>query len=177
MTSQPSLFERLKFIQFAAGAIPSPFDCYLLLRSLATLAIRMEHHSHNALMVAQFLDQHPQVASVLFPGLPTHPQHNLACQQMLAPSGMVSFYLKPNTTDLNQFCAATKLFILAESLGSTKSLLNHPATMTHASVNQQQRLQLGITNHLLRLSVGIENATDLCDDLAAAFDQASTTKK
>lgn len=169
MTSHEHLFERLKFLQLAAGAIPSPFDCYLLLRSIPTLALRMERHSTNALQVAQFLDQHPQVGKVLFPGLPQHPQHQLACQQMSDFSGIVSFYLKPELTDLKKFCTATKLFILAESLGSTKSLLNHPATMTHASVATEQRQALGITKDLIRLSVGIEYAQDLCDDLAAAF--------
>lgn len=175
MTHDHDLFTKLKFIQFAAGSVPSPFDCYLLLRSLSTLAIRMEKHSQNALAVATHLEQHPQVSKVLYPGLPSHPQHQLAQQQMCAGSGMVSFYLD-HTTDLKTFCASTKLFVLAESLGSTKSLMNHPATMTHASVDQKQRDYLSITHDLLRLSVGIENSADLCEDLSSAFTSASLAR-
>lgn len=169
MSSSEELFTRLKFYQMAIGAVPSPFDCYLLLRSLQTLAVRMERHNQNAQLIAQFLSQHPRVSRVLFPGLPSHPQHALAKKQMKGFSGMISLYLKGSFDDIKDFCSRTRLFLLAESLGSTKSLLNHPATMTHASVPENVRHELGITPVLIRLSVGLEDAQDLKEDLSQAL--------
>lgn len=175
ITSDPQLYDKLKFLQYAAGSIPSPFDCYLLLRSLSTLALRMNQHCINAEKVASYLSSHPQVSKVIFPGLSSHPQHKLAKRQMHGFSGMVSFYLQGSREYLTRFCQSTKLFILAESLGSTKSLINHPASMTHASVSPKQRKQLGITDSLLRLSVGIEDSADLIDDLRQALKASLST--
>ncbi|MCY4381396.1 MAG: PLP-dependent aspartate aminotransferase family protein [Proteobacteria bacterium] len=176
MTNDQGLYEKLKFIQFAAGAVPSPFDCYLLLRSLATLAIRMEKHCYNALAVAKYLESHPRVSSVLYPGLASHPQYQLAMTQMLGSSGMVSFYFDGTLEQLTTFFQSTHLFVLAESLGSTKSLMNHPAAMTHASVDSVVREKLGITDKLVRLSIGIEHPEDLKQDLNQAFEKACSGK-
>ena len=169
MCSSVELYEQLRFFQMAIGAVPSAFDSYLLLRSLQTLPIRMERHHQNAQKIAAYLSTHPQVSEVLFPGLPSHPQHALAHKQMRGFSGMVSFYLKGSFEQVKEFCQKTRLFLLAESLGSTKSLLNHPATMTHASVDEKTRLELGINSQLLRLSVGLEDPADLIEDLGQAF--------
>ena len=169
MTSDSELHERLKFVQFAAGAVPGPIECFLLLRSIKTLAIRMEAHAKNALKVASFLESHPNIEKVYYPGLPSHPQHGLAKKQQSGFSGMVSFVLKGSFDDVKKFMDRLKLFELAESLGGVESLINHPELMTHASVPEPLRKKLGIGPNLIRLSCGIEDSQDLIADLEQAF--------
>lgn len=169
MTDSKELFEQLKFIQFAAGAVPSPMESFLLLRSLKTLGVRMERHEKSALAVAQFLESHDRVEAVFHPGLASHPQHALAKEQMNGYSGMLSFRLKGSYDDVVQFLKKLKLFTLAESLGGVESLVNHPEKMTHASVPEELRLKLGIGPNLIRLSVGLESEIDLIEDLKVAL--------
>ena len=169
VTSNQEVYERLKFLQNAVGAVPSPFDCWLLHRSLKTLHLRMEAHSSNGEKVADFLKTHPKVERVYYPGLKEHPGHAIAKQQMRRFGGMVSFELKGN---LNAFVQRLKLFTLAESLGAVESLINHPAIMTHASIPADVRLKNGLKDNLLRLSVGVESAEDLVEDLGQALDAA-----
>jgi cystathionine beta-lyase/cystathionine gamma-synthase len=169
MIARDDLFKDLKFIQFAAGSVPSPFESFLFLRSIKTLAIRMEQHAINAMQVASFLERHPKVAKVYYPGLKSHPQHQLAQKQMRGFSGMVSFDLKGSYQDVVSFVKKLKVFALAESLGGVESLINHPEKMTHASVPEDLRKKLGIGPNLLRLSVGIEFADDLIADLTQAL--------
>ncbi len=171
MTSHKKLFEELKFIQFAAGSVPGPFDCFLFLRSIKTLAIRMAQHQKNALHVAQFLEGHSKVARVLYPGLKSHPGHLLACKQMSGFSGMISFEWQGEYHEMVTFMKKLKLFALAESLGGVESLINHPEKMTHASVPPEHRKELGIHSHLIRLSVGVESCHDLVADLEQAMAQ------
>ena len=158
-------YERLKFLQNAVGAVPSPFDCWLVLRGIKTLALRMEAHCENAQAIAEFLDKHPKVKKVYYPGLKTHPQHKIAKRQMRGFGGMVSFEHKGTLNDVKNFLSKLKLFILAESLGGVESLIEHPATMTHSSIPENERLKLGISSGLIRISVGIEDKEDLLEDL------------
>lgn len=169
MLNNPELFEELKFVQFAAGAVPGPFECFLLQRSIRTLAIRMQQHQINAMAVAEFLAEHPKVQKVYYPGLKTHPQHELAKKQMTGFSGMVSFDMKGSYEDVRKFISKLKVFCLAESLGAVESLVNHPELMTHASVPPELRKKLGIGPNLVRLSVGIEAKEDLVEDLKQAL--------
>ena len=169
MIADKELFEQLKFVQFAAGAVPSPFESFLFLRSIKTLAIRMEQHAKNAQAVAEFLEGHKKIKRVYFPGLKTHPQHELAKKQMSGFSGMVSFDLNGTYDDVVRFLKNLKVFALAESLGGVESLVNHPEKMTHASVPEELRKKLGIGPTLLRLSVGIEDTSDLIADLDQAL--------
>ncbi|TMI72871.1 MAG: cystathionine gamma-synthase [Bacillati bacterium ANGP1] len=169
VTSSKELYETLKFHQNAAGAVPGPFDCWLVLRGIKTLAVRMERHASNALQVAQFLRGHPAVARVLYPGLPDHPGHHLAGRQMKGFGGMVSVVLKGGGQAARAAASATRVFVLAESLGGVESLLDHPASMTHASLAGSP---LQVDEGLLRLSVGIEHVQDLIDDLAQALEKA-----
>ncbi|MCX6117112.1 MAG: PLP-dependent aspartate aminotransferase family protein [Proteobacteria bacterium] len=169
MMSRDDLFEQLKFIQFAAGSVPSPFESFLFLRSIKTLAIRMEQHAINALAVAEYLEKHSAVRKVYYPGLPSHPGHELAKRQMKGFSGMVSFDLAGNYDHVLKFLKKLKVFALAESLGGVESLINHPEKMTHASVPEELRRKLGIGPTLLRLSVGIEDPRDLIADLEQAL--------
>ena len=169
MLNNSELFEKLKFVQFAAGAVPAPLECFLLLRSIMTLGVRMEQHERNAIQVAHFLQQHKNISNVYFPGLKSHPQHDLARSQMTGFSGMVSFDLKGDYQNVLTFLKKLKVFALAESLGGVESLINHPEKMTHASVPPDLRIKLGINSNLLRLSVGIESATDLISDLEQAL--------
>ena len=169
MLNNAELYEQLKFVQFAAGAVPSPFECFLLLRSIKTLALRMVQHEKNAIAVAEFLVGHSRVQNVFYPGLKSHPQYAIAKKQMSGFSGMLSFKLKGDYEDVKKFLARLKLFCLAESLGGVESLINHPERMTHASVPPELRKKLGIGPTLLRLSVGIESASDLIEDLRTAF--------
>lgn len=169
MTGREDLFEQLKFIQFAAGSVPSPFESFLFLRSIKTLAIRMEQHEKNAMAVAEYLSKHPKIKNVYYPGLKSHPQHELAKKQMCGFSGMVSFDLNGNYEDVLRFLKKLKIFALAESLGGVESLVNHPEKMTHASVPEELRRKLGIGPTLLRLSVGIEDSKDLVADLEQAL--------
>ena len=169
MTSDGEMHERIKFYQNAAGAVPGAFDAWIVLRGLKTLAVRMRQHEENALAVARFLQDHPQVATVNYPGLPTHPQHDLAKRQMSGFSGMVSFTLKGGAEAAYAAVQKTEVFHFAESLGGVESLITHPATMTHAAIPKEQREVRGVTDGLLRLSVGIEDAEDLVADLDRAI--------
>jgi cystathionine gamma-lyase len=169
VTSDPDLHEKVAFYQNAAGGVPGPFDSWIVLRGLKTLAVRMRQHEENALAVARFLQDHPQVATVNYPGLPTHPQHDLAKRQMSGFSGMVSFTLKGGAEAAYAAVQKTEVFHFAESLGGVESLITHPATMTHAAIPKEQREARGVTDGLLRLSVGIEDAEDLVADLDQAI--------
>ncbi|MGB9664990.1 MAG: cystathionine gamma-synthase [Ignavibacteria bacterium] len=162
------LYEKLKFIQNAIGAILSPFDSWLLLRSVKTLAIRMERHNLNALRVAEFLQAHPKVKNIFYPGLQSHPQHSIAKKQMRGFGGMVSFEVEDFET-AKKVMYRLKIFTLAESLGGVESLVCHPATMTHASIPKEIREKNGLTDGLIRLSVGIEDVEDLLSDLEQAL--------
>lgn len=169
VNDKADLPKRLAYLQNAVGAIASPFDSFLALRGLKTLAIRMERHSANALELASWLSQHPKVETVFYPGLASHPQHLLARQQMQMFGGMISVILKADLSQTITFLENCNLFSLAESLGGVESLIEHPAIMTHASVPQQQRELLGIKDSFIRLSVGIEAVEDLKKDLGNAF--------
>ncbi len=163
------LTEPLRFLQNAVGAIASPFDCFLALRGLKTLGIRMERHTENATIIAQWLDRHPKIERVIYPGLPSHPQHYLARRQMSGYGGMIATVLKGGVEDARRFLERCELFTLAESLGGVESLIEHPAIMTHASVPEEVRLSLGISEGLVRISVGIEDVDDLIRDLDSAL--------
>jgi cystathionine gamma-synthase len=169
VTSDDELAERLTFTQNAVGSVPGPFDNWLTLRGVKTLAVRMERHSDNAERVAEMLTHHPAVARVLYPGLPEHPGHEVAAKQMRRFGGMVSFLLAGGREAALRVCAATELFTLAESLGGVESLIEHPGQMTHMSVSGSA---LEVSDALVRLSVGIEDADDLVEDLRAAVDRA-----
>jgi cystathionine beta-lyase/cystathionine gamma-synthase len=169
VTSDTDLQERLAFYQNAAGAVPGPFDSWMVMRGLKTLAVRMRQHESNALAIAEFLQGHEQVATVNYPGLPSHPQHDLAKKQMTGFSGMVSFTLKDGAEAAYAAVQKTELFSFAESLGGVESLITHPATMTHAAIPKESREARGVTDGLLRLSVGIEDADDLIADLDSAI--------
>jgi cystathionine beta-lyase/cystathionine gamma-synthase len=164
------LVERLKFLQNAVGAIQGPFDSFLALRGLKTLALRMERHCASGLKIAAWLERHPKVRRVLYPGLASHPQHALAKKQMRAFGGMISAELNGTLDDARRFLERCQLFALAESLGGVESLIEHPALMTHGSVPADVRAALGISDTLVRLSVGIEDPDDLIADLDAALD-------
>jgi len=164
------LADQIAFLQNSVGAIAGPFDSFLALRGLKTLALRMERHCSNALEIARWLEEQPQVKSVHYPGLKTHPQHDLARQQMRGFGGIVTIILKTDLEGTRRFLENTHLFALAESLGGVESLIDHPAIMTHASVPKEQREKLGISDSLVRLSVGVEGVRDLIDDLQFAFE-------
>ena len=164
-----ALAEQLTFLQNAVGAIQGPFDSFLALRGLKTLALRMERHCTNAMAVAEYLERHPKVERVVYPGLQSHPQHALAEQQMDAPGGMVTAFLKGGLPEARRFLERVEVFALAESLGGVESLIEHPAIMTHASIPPENRAALGISDGLVRLSVGIEGEDDLIADLANAL--------
>lgn len=170
ITSDKELFKKLRFHQNAAGAILSPFDSFLVARGIKTLALRMERHEKNALTVAEFLSAHSKVATVYYPGLTSHPQHALARKQMKGFSGMLSFELKGGEAEAKKFLRNLHLFALAESLGGVESLIEHPATMTHASIPAEERRKIGVSDALVRISVGIENAEDLITDLDQALE-------
>ena len=160
--------ERIKFLQNAAGAIMGPFDAWLVLRGVKTLAVRMEQHNRNGMAVAQYLQNHPRVRRVHYPGLTSHPQHHLAKRQMKGFGGMISFETG-SLENARKLLAAVRLCSLAESLGGVETLISHPATMTHASVPADERIRLGITEGLVRISVGIEDVDDLIADLDQAL--------
>lgn len=164
------LIEQLAFLQNSIGAIAGPFDSFLALRGVKTLAIRMERHCHNALLLAEWLESHPKVLRVIFPGLASHPQHALAKKQMHYFGGMITAELKCNLEETAKVLERCKLFSLAESLGGVESLIEHPAIMTHASIPKEQREKLGIKDSLIRISVGIEAFEDLKNDLAQALE-------
>ena len=169
VTSREDLYETLKFHQNAVGAVPGPFDCWLVLRGLKTLAVRMRTHETNAQAIAKFLVGRPEIEKVIYPGLADHPQHELAKKQMRGFGGMVSVVVKGGLENAKKFLASTHLFALAESLGGVESLISHPATMTHASIPKEDREARGIVDGLVRLSVGIEDVEDLTADLEAAL--------
>ena len=171
VTSRDDLAEQLGFIQNAAGGVPGPMDCWLALRGTKTLALRMRQHDANGRIVAQWLTEQPLVKRVYYPGLPSHPQHELAARQMRGFGGMVSIELG-DTAVARKVAEGTKVFSLAESLGGVESLIGHPASMTHASVPLAMRQEMGLTDSLVRLSCGIEEADDLIADLDQAFHAA-----
>ncbi len=172
-TSDKNAFEGMRFIQKSAGAVPGPWDAWLLLRGIKTLALRMAAHEKNAQAVAQFLAGHGQIAKVYYPGLKTHPNHKLAARQMSGFGGIVSCELKGGYKAAHAFTKGLKIFSLAESLGGVESLSCYPATMTHASMSADERLKRGITDGLVRLSVGIEDKADLLEDLQNALKRAA----
>ena len=164
VTSNEKYAEQIKFYQNSAGAVPGPWDCWLLLRSVKTLGIRMEAHNANAMKIAEFLTTQSKIKKIFYPGLPSHPQHELAKKQMRGFGGMIS--VETGSLDAaKRFASALKVFILGESLGGVESLVCHPITMTHASVPSERRAMLGITEGLVRLSVGIEDIDDLIEDI------------
>jgi cystathionine gamma-lyase len=170
VTGNDHLAEELRFLQNAIGAVPSPFDCFLVTRGLKTLAVRMRQHSENALAIAQWLQMHPGIERVIYPGLESHSQHHLAQRQMREFGGMVTIFLKGGLPQARRFLERCELFTLAESLGGVESLIEHPATMTHASIPVGVRANIGISDALVRLSVGIEDVDDLIADLAQALE-------
>jgi len=169
MTNDDALAERLHFIQKAAGGVPSPFDCYLVLRGLKTLAVRMERHVRSARTIAERLSGHPSVEKVFYPGLPSHPGHAVCTKQMSGPGGMISFEIKGGLAAATAFLKALDIFTCAESLGGVESLAEHPAIMTHASIPPEARAKLGIGDGLIRLSVGLEDPADLWADIERGF--------
>lgn len=171
-TNSDELNETMRFHQNAVGAIPGPFDCWLALRGLKTLAVRMQAHARNAQAIAEYLEAHPAVRQVIYPGLASHPQHALAKIQMYGSGGMISFEIKGGIDEAKTLVESTRLFLLAESLGGVESLIEVPATMTHASIPRERRLEMGIADGLIRLSVGIENTQDLIGDLEQALKKA-----
>lgn len=169
MLNNEEMYGRLKFNQNAIGAILSPFDSYLVLRGIKTLAIRMERHCQNASDIAKYLESHPKVRGVYYPGLKSHPQHELAVRQMSGFGGMISFEIDGGLEEARTFLENLKIFSLAESLGGVESLVEHPALMTHASIPRMEREKVGITDSLIRVSVGIEDVNDLKEDLDKAL--------
>ena len=167
-----ALHEKLAFLQNAVGAVPGPLDCFLVLRGLKTLHLRMERHEENARRVAEALQKHPKVLKVTWPGLPDHPQHALAKRQMSGFGGMLTFVIQGGLPAARKFLKAVRLFACAESLGGVESLIEHPAIMTHASVPPETRKKLGIDDGFIRLSVGIEHGQDLIDDLVQALERS-----
>jgi cystathionine beta-lyase/cystathionine gamma-synthase len=167
VTSDDAAYEKLKYLQNAIGAVPGPMDCFLVLRGVKTLGIRMRAHEANAMRIAEFLEGHPYVERVAYPGLPSHPQYELARKQMSSFGGMISFLVKGGLEEARRIVQGTRLFALAESLGGVESLIEHPGVMTHASVANSP---LAVPDNLVRLSVGIENVEDLIKDLSAAMD-------
>lgn len=169
MLSDQELHEKLKFTQNAAGAVLSPFDSFMVLRGTKTLAVRMRQHQSNALKIAKYLESHPAVKKVIYPGLESHPQYQLAQKQMSGSGGMVCFELAGDLNAAKKYTESLTYFALAESLGGVESLVELPALMTHASVSERERKKIGLPDTLIRLSVGIENSEDLIEDLENAF--------
>ncbi len=169
VTSNPKLYERLKFLQNAVGAVPGPLDCWLVLRGVKTLALRMERHDQNAREISEFLQKQPRVEHVYYPGLPDHPQRVVVQRQMRGYGGMISFELKGGFEQCKKLLKRLRVFTVAESLGGVESLIEHPASMTHASVPRETRLKRGIKDNLIRVSVGIEDSADLLQDLKQGF--------
>ncbi|XP_029356557.1 cystathionine gamma-lyase [Echeneis naucrates] len=175
--NREDLYERLKFLQNALGGVPSPFDCFLCNRGLKTLHLRMERHFKNAMAVAKFLEADPRVERVLFPGLTSHPQHDVMKRQCTGCPGMITFYIKGKLEHASTFLSNLKMFAIAESLGGYESLAEHPAIMTHASVPENERSVLGISDTLIRLSVGLEDEADIIEDLEQALAAAHPKEK
>jgi cystathionine gamma-lyase len=175
ITDRDDLYQELQFNTNATGCVPGPFDCFLILRGLKTLALRLREHERNATAIAQYLEAHPAVEKVYYPGLPSHPQHELAKRQMSGFGGIVSFVVRGGLPAARQFLHSTRLFQLAESLGGVKSLVCHPSTMTHAPIPKDVQEHCGIVDGLIRLSVGIEYRDDLLADIDAALASLTTT--
>ena len=171
ITNREDLFDQLKFVQKSIGAVPGPFDCWLTILGIKTLDLRMKKHDSNAQTVAEYLEDHPKVSSVTYPGLPSHPAHEIAKKQMSGFSGMISFELTGGIPAGKTVMNSVKLAKLAESLGSVETMITHPATMTHADVPQAEREARGLTDGLVRISVGIENPDDIIADLEQALNQ------
>ena len=171
VTSNAEIAEKIAFLSNSMGGVQGAFDAFLALRSLKTLPLRMKAHAENAQKIAEFLEKHPKVQKVIYPGLVSHPQHELAKKQMTGFGGMITFFIKGGLPAARLFLESVKVFALAESLGGVESLIEHPAIMTHASVPAEQRKVLGIDDSLIRLSVGVEDCDDLLMDLKQAFDQ------
>lgn len=176
MTSDEALAEKLHFLQKSVGGVPSPFDCYLVLRGLKTLGVRMRRHVESARSIAEWLAKHPRVAMVRYPGLPSHEGHALAARQMKGPGGMITFELRGSLAQASAFLRALRVFACAESLGGVESLAEHPAIMTHASLPADARRALGIGDGLIRLSVGLEDSGDLLADLERGFAAAASVE-
>jgi cystathionine beta-lyase/cystathionine gamma-synthase len=172
-----AVFEPIRFLQNATGAVPSPFDCWLTLRGLKTLELRMQRHAENAAAIAEALATHPAVKRVYFPGLPSHPNHDVARRQMSGFGGMVSFELDGTVDDVVEFVSSRRFFALGESLGGVKSLLCHPARMTHASIPPEERAKLGLSDTLIRLSPGCEHRKDLVADLVDGLEVAQRARE
>ncbi|MEO5971419.1 MAG: PLP-dependent transferase, partial [Bdellovibrionia bacterium] len=162
-------YDELKFIQNAVGAVPAPLDCFLVMRGIKTLHVRMDRHAQNAMDIARYLEKHPNVEKVIYPGLESHPQHSLARQQMSGFGGMITFMIRGGIEEAKSFLEKLQIFTLAESLGGVESLIEHPALMTHASIPVEARKKLGILDNLIRVSVGIEDLVDLKADLEQAL--------
>jgi cystathionine gamma-lyase len=171
VSNDADLHKQLAHFQNSCGGTPGPMDCFLVLRGTKTLHVRMERHCSNALRIAQWLEQQPRVARVLYPGLPSHPHHALAKRQMRAGGGMVSVEMKATVEQAKRVCSSFRVFSLAESLGGVESLVDHPASMTHASIPAETRRAAGLEDGLIRLSVGIEDVDDLIADLEQAMRQ------
>ncbi len=169
ITSDPTLYKKLKFLQNAVGAIPGPLDCWLVLRGVKTLALRMERHDQNARKIIDFLVKQPKVLQVHYPGLKDHPQRDVVKRQMRGYGGMLSFELIGGFAECKKLLKKLRVFTVAESLGGVESLIEHPASMTHASVPRVRRFQIGVTDNLIRISTGVEDAEDLLEDLERAF--------
>jgi len=170
--SDPALGEKVRFAQNAAGAVPGPFDCWLVLRGIKTLPVRMDRHCSNAAKIAEWLGGHPKVQKVFYPGHTSHSNHSLAKKQMRGFGGMTSFQLKGNFDTCKKFLRHLRVFTVAESLGGVESLAEHPSSMTHASVPKEERERIGVTESLIRLSVGLEDIEDLINDLSQALEHA-----
>src|SRR2546428_9336366 len=168
VANRDDLAERIGFVQNAVGAVPGPFDCWLAVRGTKTLALRMRQHDANARHIAEWLTKHPKAEQVYYPGLPSHPHHELACRQMTGFGGMISIELG-SVERAKRFIERTKIFALAESLGGVESLIGHPASMTHASLPAAMRRPMGLTDSLVRLSVGTEDVEELLADLDQAL--------
>ncbi len=175
-TNKKALYEIVKFHQNSVGGVPSPFDCFLIMRGAKTLALRMREHDKNAHAVAEYLDGHPEVKTVYYPGLPSHPQHDIAKRQMRGYGGIVSFILKGASDRARAFACKTRIFSLAESLGGVESLICHPASMTHGAIPPDIREARGLDERLLRLSVGIEAQVDIIADLQQALAAVSDVR-
>ena len=169
VTNERALYNKIWYLQNAIGAAPGPFDCFLVLRGIKTLAVRMERHADNAMKIARFLESHSKVRNVIYPGLESHPQHDLAKNQMSGYGGMITFFIMGGLESARDFLEKVEIFSLAESLGGVESLIEHPAIMTHSSLPKEVREKLGISDELIRISVGIENVDDLIDDLDKAL--------
>jgi cystathionine gamma-lyase len=176
LAKDAAVFEPIKFLQNATGAVPSPFDCWLTLRGIKTLELRMQRHEENATAIANALHGHPLVKRVYFPGLPSHPGHDVARKQMSGFGGMVSFELKGTMDEVVAFASSRRFFALGESLGGVKALICHPATMTHASIPADARAELGLSDSLLRLSPGCEASEDLVEDLLEGLEQVASAR-